>query len=230
MTDGTAQTDESLAIEPPASDDPSPLATGPAWLETMEVAEPVTLAGIPHDLVAHAPPRYGRSWFRYALGLMVTLLCSSGFHMVLAYRLGAFFHRCRLLPLSFLMEKFIFHFYYCVIPSSAKIGPGLWVPHPLGIVLNSRARLGAHVYLRQGAEIVHVWDEDEGKSGIVGDRVQLNSGCILVRGAVVGHDSIVAARAVVTKPVPPRHIAIGMPAVAKPMSEDQLIDRTPRWQ
>lgn len=232
MPHGHAPVDDPApaADEAPSPGDAAGQSAEASWLDEIEIAEPVTLSGIAADLVIHAPPRYGRSWTRYAVGLVATALLSSGFHMVMAHRFGAFFHRCKLLPLSFLVEKFIFHWYYCVIPSSAKIGPGLWAPHPLGIVLNSRARLGAGVYLRQHAEIVHVWEADEGRSGVVGDRAQLNSGCILVRGAVVGHDSVVAARAVVTKPIPPRHVAMGMPAVARPLPDDKLYDRTPRWQ
>ncbi|TWT88684.1 Serine acetyltransferase [Pseudobythopirellula maris] len=207
---------------------PQPAAAEVALAE-FEIAEPVTLSGLAADLMRHAPPRLGRGWCRYGLGLAAAALLSSGFHMVAAYRFGAFFHRCKLYPLSFLVEKFIFHWYYCVIPSSVKIGPGLWAPHPLGIVLNSRARLGAGVYLRQHAEIVHVWESDDVCSGVVGDRAQLNSGCILVKGGVVGHDSIVGARAVVNKPVPPGHVAVGAPAKSKPMRPEQFLDRTPRW-
>lgn len=199
------------------------------WLETMEIAEPVTVGGLMADLMIAAPPRNGRPWPRYACSLAMTALLSSGFHMVAAFRFGAWFYKWKLYPLSLLVDKFIFHWYHCVIPSSARVGPGLWVPHPLGIVLNSRARLGAGVYLRQHAEIVHIWEDDIDKSGVVGDRAQLNSGCILVKNAVVGHDSIVAARAVVTKPVPPRHVAMGMPAKASPLPEAKVVKRSPRW-
>ncbi|MEM9185023.1 MAG: hypothetical protein AAGB00_00835 [Planctomycetota bacterium] len=238
-----------MPTDEPSVDDPrevAPLADAPlgtpnagapagspaspdAWVDKVEVADPVTLSGLLADLLIAAPPRAGRPWTRYALGLIVTALLSTGFHMVLAYRFGAFFHKYKLLPLSLLAEKFIFHWYHCVIPPSVKIGPGLWAPHPLGIVLNSRARLGSGVYLRQGAEVVHIWDEDVGRSGIVGDRVQLNSGCILIKHGVVGHDAVVAARAVVTKPVPPGHLAVGMPAKVSPLPPDKIGDRQPRW-
>jgi serine O-acetyltransferase len=199
-------------------------------LDAIEISPSVTLSGIFADLLMHAPLRENRSWTVYVLRVVLTALTSSGFHMAFAYRWGAFFHRLRLRPLCFLIEKFIYHWYHCVFPCSARIGPGIWIPHPLGIVLNSRSRLGADVWLRQFAEIVHVWAEDEGKSGIVGDRVQLNSGSILLRGAVIGHDSIVAARAVVTRFIPPGHIARGIPARATPMSPEQFLDRSPRWK
>lgn len=199
-------------IQPDAPETNSPIA----------IASPVTLSGIWQDLEVHTPVRGGTALWMHLLRMVMVAAVSSGFHMVLLYRFGAFFHKLRLVPLSILIEKVIFHWYHCIIPGSAQIGPGLWVPHPLGIVLNRRARLGKLVRLRQHVEVVHIKREDEGKSGLVGDRVQLNSGAILIRGAVVCEDSIVAARSIVTQYVPPGHVAIGTPAKLKPMRPEQL--------
>ena len=226
MSTISTQTEESSHAEQPME---TAAAVEGIALGTIEIAEPVTLCGVWGDLLVHAPPRNGRSWAYYIFRLVVTAILSSGFHMMVVFRLGAFFHKLYLLPLSILAEKFIYHWYHCVMPCSARLGPGIWVPHPLGIVLNSRARLGAGVWLRQGAEIVHVWEEDKDKSGIVGDRAQLNSGCILLRGGVVGNDSIVAARAVVTKTVPPGHLAMGIPAKFTPLKPEQMPEKGPRW-
>jgi serine O-acetyltransferase len=223
-----SSTDEQVFVEAPTS--AAADAARSAAVDSIEIAPPATLSGIWPDLLAHAPPRCGGSWLVYVVQVFLTALLSSGFHMAVCYRIGALLHRFRLRPLCIIIEKFIYHWYHCIIPCSARIGPGVWIPHPLGIVLNGRARLGADVYLRQFTEIVHIWQDDVDVSGIVGDRVQLNSGAILLRGAVVGQDSIVAARAVVTKFVQPGHIAKGAPATASPMKPEQFRDRTPRWQ
>ena len=225
---GIAQTEPENSTQ--ADEEPTALAdTRGTSVDSIEIAEPVTISGIWADLLAHTPPRAGRSWSYYVIRLVTTTILSSGFHMMVVFRIGALMHKLRLIPLSIIAEKIIYHLYHCVMPCSARLGPGIWVPHPLGIVLNSRARLGAGVWLRQGAEIVHVWEEDKDKSGLVGDRAQLNSGCILLKGAVVGHDSIVAARALVTKVVPPGHIAVGIPAKFTPLKPDQFPEKGPRW-
>jgi len=198
----------------------------------VQIAEPATLSAVWQDLCVHTPERKGAPLWKHVIRLCITALISSGFHMVLLYRVGAFFHKLHLYPLSLIVEKIIYHWYHCVIPCSARIGPGLWVPHPLGIVLNSRARLGKYVWLRQYAEIVHIWEQDEGRSGIVGDRAHLNSGAILLKGGVVAEDTIIAARAVVTGYIPPRHVAMGIPAKARPMRPEELHEvrtRDPEW-
>lgn len=199
-------------------------------VSSIEISAPATLSGIIPDLLMAAPRRGNRSWPAYACRIALAALVSSGFHMMFCHRVGAFCHRCRLKPICLLIEKFIFHWYYCVIPCSARIGPGILVPHPLGIVLNSRSRIGANCWLRQFVEIVDIPPSEIDKSGVVGDRVQLNSGAILLRGAVVAHDTILAARTLVSKFVPSGHVAKGIPAQLSPMRQEQYLDRTPKWR
>jgi len=186
---------------------------------SIQVSPPVTLSGIWADLRAYTPWRHNRSVLANVARILMMALLSSGFHMVLVYRIGAFCYKLKLLPLSLLIEKVIFHWYHCIIPCSVQIGSGLWVAHPFGIILNKHARLGCNVCLRQNVEIVHIGPVGSNTGGVVGDRARLHSGAILLRGAVVGEDAVVAARAVVTQPVPPRHLAMGMPARFKSIIE-----------
>jgi serine O-acetyltransferase len=205
-------------VEPAGPSAPSPP------FEEIRVAPPVTLAGIWPDLLIHTRERKGRPWAMYALHLLATALLSSGFHMMLLYRVGAFLHDLRLRPLCIVVEKVIYHWYYCCIPCSVKMGPGIWVPHPLGIVFSSRARLGRNVWVRQHTQIVHVWEGFQ--SGVVGDNARLNTGCKLIKGAVIGHNAIVAAGALVNKTVPPAHMALGLPCQVRPLRPEQVpVDR-----
>lgn len=206
--------------EAPAPEAPIP-QSGP-----IQIAPPATVSALWEDLKMHTPERKGRHWARYGLLLLINFLLSSGFHVCVLYRFGAWFHKMHLRPLSIIAEKLIYHLYHCVIPCSAQIGPALWIPHPLGIVLSSRARLGRYIFLRQGVQIVHVWEA--GKSGVVGDRVRLNTNAMLIRGAMVAEDSIVAAGAVVNSYVPPKHMAVGVPAKIRPLRPDQIRDESVR--
>jgi serine acetyltransferase len=198
--------------------------------ETIEIAPPATLSAIWEDLLIHTPERLGRPWPLYILRLMATVLLSSGFHMVTLYRIGAFCYRLRLLPLCVIIEKIIYHWYHCLIPCSVRIGKGLWVVHPMNIILNRSARLGKHIWLRQGVEIVHIPPELRDKTGLVGDGVKLHTGAVLTRGAIVGHGATVAARALVNKPIPPGYIAMGIPAEAKPRPWRKPAPPRPRYR
>lgn len=99
------------------------------------------------------------------------------------------------------------------------MGPGIWVPHPSGIVLNSGARLGRRVWLFQNVELIGGIGSAE--KILIGDGAWLASGAMVI-GTAVGEESIVAARAVVTHPVPARHIALGVPATTRPLNPRQL--------
>jgi serine O-acetyltransferase len=206
-----------------APDDAALPESGP-----IQIAPPATVSALWEDLLAHTPERKGRHWARYTLLLLVSFLLSSGFHVCVLYRFGAFFHRVHLRPLAIIAEKLIYHLYHCIIPCGADIGPGLWIPHPLGIVLSSNARLGRGVWLRQGVQVVHVWVR--GQSGVVGDRVRLNTNAMLIKGAMIGEDSIVAAAALVNSYVPPRHMAVGVPAKIKPLRPEQVREESARYQ
>lgn len=194
----------------------------------LELHPGVTISGLREDLLVHTRERNGRPAWRYTIDLLLTTLLSSGFHMMLIWRLGAWCHKCKLLPLSILAEKLVYHLYHCCIPCSVQIGPGMWVPHPLGIVFSSRARIGRNVWVRQHVQIVHVWEGDE--SGRVGDYAQLNTAAILIRGAVVSHSAVVGAAALVNSTIPPEHVAFGQPAKARPMRPEQIPSRQPRYK
>lgn len=49
------------------------------------------------------------------------------------------------------------------------------------------------------------------------DGVTIGGGVTIVPGVTVGHDSFIAAGAIVTKDVPPRSLVIGAPGVIKPL-------------
>jgi serine O-acetyltransferase len=220
---------ESPSASPPAergAPDPAPAEAAIPEDGPIQIAPAATVSALWEDLKMHTPERKGRHWTRYALHLAVAFFLSSGFHVCILYRFGAWFHRHRLRPLSIVSEKLIYHLYHCIIPCSARIGPALWIPHPLGIVLSSNARLGRYIFLRQGVQVVHVWEP--GKSGVVGDRVRLNTNAMLIRGAMVAEDSIVAAGAVVNCYGPPRHMAVGVPARIKPLRPEQVRDESAR--
>lgn len=223
---GGASAQPSASAQPGASWGPA--GPVPASIKDVEISPGVTLAGIVPDLVIHTRRRNGRAAWRYGIDLAVTALLSSGFHMMLLWRLGAFCRKLKLLPVSLVVEKVIQHWYGCWIPCSVRMGAGIWVPHPMGIVLASKACLGKGVWLRQHAQVVHVWER--GTSGVIGDYAQLHTMAVVIKGGIVGARSIVGAQALVNKGVPAGHMAVGSPARVRPLKPEQLPLETPRWR
>lgn len=96
------------------------------------------------------------------------------------------------------------------IPWGTVIGRRLRVFHGAGIVINDRAVLGDDVSIRQHVTIGNV--HPDGPCPVIGDRVELGAGCIVIGGITVGDDARVGAGAVVTKDVPAGATVVGNPA------------------
>jgi acetyltransferase-like isoleucine patch superfamily enzyme len=47
---------------------------------------------------------------------------------------------------------------------------------------------------------------------VIEDRVWLGARAIVLKGVRIGHDAVIGAGAVVTSDVPPRSVAVGVPA------------------
>ena len=96
------------------------------------------------------------------------------------------------------------------IPWGTVVGRRLRVFHGAGIVVNDRTVLGDDVTLRQNVTLGNV--RPDGPCPVVGDRVELGAGCIVLGGIRIGDDARVGAGAVVTKDVPAGATVVGNPA------------------
>ena len=94
------------------------------------------------------------------------------------------------------------------IPRQTCIGPGLYLGHGLGIVINGSAVIGSNVSIGQFCTI----GSSEGKAATIEDNVQIHPGVCVVGDILLGHHSVVGAGAVVTKTVPPYAVVAGVPA------------------
>jgi len=97
------------------------------------------------------------------------------------------------------------------IPSSCNIGKDTVIAYGgIGVVIHSNALIGRHCMIGQGITI----GGRNGETGvpIVQDNVYLGAGCRIIGDITIGHDSIIAPNAVVTKNVEPYSVMAGVPA------------------
>ena len=97
---------------------------------------------------------------------------------------------------------------------STRIGPGLQLPHPNGIVVNPTVRIGANCLLRHQVTIGNSTLRDGTELGIpvIGDNVEFGAGAVVVGGIHVGDHARVAALSLVTRDVPAWGVVMGNPA------------------
>jgi serine O-acetyltransferase len=96
----------------------------------------------------------------------------------------------------------------------SRIGPGLYLPHPGGIVLGA-ASIGSGVTIYQGVTLgAQVLDHDftDGLRPTVGDSATIASGAKVLGGVHVGAAALVGANAVVVRDVADGDVVGGVPA------------------
>lgn len=104
------------------------------------------------------------------------------------------------------------------IPLGTRIGGGLRIPHPNGIVVHSDAMLGPNCLLFQQ---VTLGGGDHG-APFIGGHVDIGAGAKILGPVKLGDHALVGANAVVIDDVPSGCTAVGIPARSLPA------DRRPR--
>jgi serine O-acetyltransferase len=98
------------------------------------------------------------------------------------------------------------------IPYNTRIGPGLYIGHHGGIVLSDAARIGRDCNINHGVTVGVKYGGKNPGVPVIGDRVFLGPGCVVIGGITLGSDVAVGANAVVLESVPGGGVVAGVPA------------------
>jgi serine O-acetyltransferase len=94
------------------------------------------------------------------------------------------------------------------IPINSKIGGGLLIPHPNGIVIFPGSEIGPNCLLFQQVTI----GSTEAGTPRLGGHVDVGAGAKIIGPVTIGDHAKIGANAVVTKDVPAGATAVGIPA------------------
>jgi serine O-acetyltransferase len=93
-----------------------------------------------------------------------------------------------------------------------RVGRRVRIWHHSGMVLGARS-IGDDVHIRQNTTFgVARRGDHRSLKPIIGDRVDIGAGAVIVGPITIGHDSQIGANAVVLKDVPPFSVCVGVPA------------------
>ena len=95
------------------------------------------------------------------------------------------------------------------IPLNCRIGPGLLLPHPNGVVIHPEAQIGPDCLIFQQVTI-----GTGPREGVpwIGSQVDIGAGAKVLGGLRIGDTAKVGANAVVLSDVPAGATAVGIPA------------------
>lgn len=117
-----------------------------------------------------------------------------------------------LYPLAKLLLLRARYKYGFAIPEYMEIGPGLFLNRFGGFYFHGDTVLGSNVNITHGVVLGYMNRGSRRGAPVIGDRVFLGSGAKVIGGIQIGAEAAIGANAVVTKDVPPRGVAGGIPA------------------
>jgi serine O-acetyltransferase len=150
--------------------------------------------------------------------ILESLTFKAGFQAVVLYRISHWLHEHGWPYLAWWFARVNLTLTGADIEYNAVIGPGMFISHPVGIVIGRGTCIGSGVTIFQGVTCgVRSWHPDSiRKFPTLGDRCHLFAHACVLGGVRVGSDCIVAAHTVVTHDMPDGSLARGNPAVIAP--------------
>ncbi len=94
---------------------------------------------------------------------------------------------------------------------SARIGPGLLLPHPVGIVVGDDVEIGDNATIYQHVTLGQRGARDQSYP-VIGHNVVIYAGAVIIGNITIGDGAVIGANAVVTGDVPAGATAVGIPA------------------
>ncbi|MCI0484822.1 MAG: serine O-acetyltransferase [candidate division NC10 bacterium] len=139
------------------------------------------------------------------------ILCYPGLHAVWLHRVAHWFWNRGLR----LIGRFTSHLNRFLtgieIHPAARLGPGLFIDHGMGVVIGETSEVGENVTIYQGVTLGGTSLERKKRHPTIGNNVIIGSGAKILGPFVVGANSKIGSGSVVVKEVPPNSVVVGVP-------------------
>lgn len=134
------------------------------------------------------------------------LLVPNHFNAILNIRLHVWFEKTGL-P-RFIPYRWLLHVHGFELGTGCKIGPGLFLPHPRGVILTDGTVIGADCDVYGMVRFLR----ENNRTPVIGDRAFIGDGARFLGGVTVGDNVTVGAGALVLKDMESHSIVVGFPA------------------
>lgn len=134
------------------------------------------------------------------------------YNAVTLYRVGRYFRKIGLKPVSKIFEALTHFLFSSTIPSTCQIGEGTYCSHRgIAVVIHKSSVIGKDCII--GTSVV-LGGRNGGTPGgpVLGDRVYIGTGAKIIGAINIGDDVKIGANAVVLNDVPNGATVVGIPA------------------
>ncbi len=150
---------------------------------------------------------------RTPLGFLEVFFLYPGFHAIFWHRISHFFHAKLHIPfVPRLVSQLVRFFTGIEIHPGAKIGPGFFIDHGMGVVIGETAEVGKNVLLYQEVTLGGTGAERGKRHPTLGNHVVVGAGAKVLGNIKIGDCVRVGAGSVVVHSVPDNCTVVGVPA------------------
>lgn len=158
------------------------------------------------------------------------VLAYPGFHAIFIHRINHILWN-RHIPVLPRLISHIGRFLTGIeIHPAAKIGPGFFIDHGMGVVIGETSEVGENCLLYQGATLGGTGKEKGKRHPTLGNNVVVGAGAKVLGAITIGNNVIIGANSVILKPVPDNAICVGVPGrvtkkkIIRMTTEDGLVE------
>src|SRR5690606_34218189 len=140
------------------------------------------------------------------------VLLYPGFHALVLHRVAHGLWRRRLYLLARILAHFSRFLTGIEIHPAARIGPGCFIDHGMGVVIGETTEIGENVTLYQGVTLGGTGTERGKRHPTLGSNVVVGAGAKVLGNIKLGNNVKVGAGSVVVHNVPDLCTVVGVPA------------------
>ena len=139
------------------------------------------------------------------------ILSYPGFHAIFLHRINHILRNAGVPVLPRLLSQIGRFFTGIEIHPTAKIGPGFFIDHGMGVVIGETAEIGENCLLYQGVTLGGTGKEKGKRHPTLGNNVTVGAGAKILGAITIGNNAVIGANSVILKPVPDNSICVGVP-------------------
>ncbi len=134
-----------------------------------------------------------------------------GFHAIFFHRISHALYKRGVPFIPRLLSHIVRIFTGIEIHPAAKIGPGFFIDHGMGVVIGETTEIGENCLLYQGVTLGGTGKETGKRHPTLGNNVVVGAGAKVLGAIRIGDYVKIGANAVVLRPVPDYSIVVGVP-------------------
>ncbi|MGH7274607.1 MAG: serine O-acetyltransferase [Nitrospiria bacterium] len=154
------------------------------------------------------------------------VLTYAGFHAICLHRVAHWLWERKIPVLPRLISHLARFFTGIEIHPGAKIGPGFFIDHGMGVVIGETAEIGESVILFQGVTLGGTGKERGKRHPTLGSHVVVGAGAKILGGIAIGDHVKIGANSVVLRSVPAHSTVVGIPAKTVRVKDIDLPETT----